>query len=160
RLAEAGLHPMVSWQQRFRRLALTWGFDTISWDRPNRKYRPHGLYLPRHRGYQLPDILFAFDTSASVSDRFLGQMPSELDGLLISARNSIVRVVCCDAEVQVVGDFNASRRLDPLQHKLRGGGGTDFRPVFDYAREKRFRQVVYLTDADGTYPETTPQGLN
>jgi len=161
RLAEAGLHPTVPWQDRLRRQILTWGFDTVSWSRPSPKYRPHGFYLPRHRGYQLPDILFAFDTSGSVSDRFLGQMLAELNGLLALARNSVIRVVCCDAEVQVVGDFNAGRHLDPQQHKLRGGGGTDFRPVFDYAhREKRFRQVIYLTDTMGIYPEPVPQNLN
>jgi predicted metal-dependent peptidase len=161
RLAEAGLYPKVRWQDRLRRRALSWGFDSISWDRPNRKYRPHGFYFPRHRGYQLPDILFAFDTSGSVSDQFLGQMIAELNGLLTMARNSVVRVVCCDTVVQVVGDFHAGRRLDPQQHKLRGGGGTDFRPVFDYARqEKRFRQVIYLTDTMGIYPEPPPQDLN
>lgn len=161
RLAEAGLHPTVRWQDQLRRRALSWGFDTISWQRPNPKFRPHGLHFPRHRGYQLPNILFAFDTSGSVSDQFLGQMVAELNGLLMLTRNSVVRVVCCDTEVQVLGDFHASRRLDLQRHKLRGGGGTDFRPVFDYvSREKRFRQLIYFTDACGTYPETAPSGLN
>jgi len=161
RLAETGLHPTVRWQDRLRRSVLSLGFDTVSWTRPNSKYRPHGFYFPKHRGYQLPNILFAFDTSGSVSDRFLGQMVAELNGLLILARNSVVRVVCCDAGVQVVCDFNDRRRLDPQRHKLRGGGGTHFRPVFDYARrEKRFRQLIYFTDACGTYPEKPPQDLN
>jgi predicted metal-dependent peptidase len=158
RLAELALTPTVPWQQRLRQRALTWGFDTISWGRPNPRFCPHGLYLPRHRGYQLPNILFAFDTSGSVSDQFLGQMVSELNGLLLLAHNSVVRVVCCDTEVQVIGDFRANRRLDPQKHKLRGGGGTDFRPVFEYAeRQKGFRQLIYLTDACGTYPETAPR---
>jgi predicted metal-dependent peptidase len=161
RLAEAGLHPTVHWQDLFRRRLLFWGFDSISWARPNRKYRPHGLYLPRHRGYEFPNIIFAFDTSASVSDRFLGHMLAELNGLLKLVRSSVVRVVCCDAQVQLVGDFCSSRRLDPERHKLRGGGGTDFRPVFEYARrEKRFRHLVFLTDTYGVFPETPPEDLD
>jgi len=160
RLAEAGLHPTVRWQDRLRRHALSWGFDVISWSRPNPKYRPLGFYFPRHRGYQLPNIIFAFDTSGSISERFLGQMIAELNGLLALASNSLVRVVCCDTEVHLVGDFNANRRLDPMRHTLRGGGGTDFRPVFDYARqEKRFRHLIYFTDTMGTYPGTPPQDL-
>ena len=88
-------------------------------------------------------------------------MVAELNGLLILARTSVVRVVCCDTEVHVIGDFHAGRRLDPERHKLRGGGGTDFRPVFDYAkRERNFRHLIYLTDTLGSYPETFPQGLN
>lgn len=161
RLAEAGLHPTVAWQDRLRRRALSWGFDTISWNRPSPKYRPHGFYFPRHRGYQLPNILFAFDTSGSISEQFLGHMLAELNGLLALVRNSMIRVVCCDTQVQVVGDFHAHRRLDAQQHKLRGGGGTDFRPVFDYAsRENRFRQLIFFTDTVGIFPATPPQDLN
>jgi predicted metal-dependent peptidase len=161
RMADEGLHPTVPWQHRLRQCALAWGYDTISWNRPNPKYRPHGLHFPRHRGYQLPNILFAFDTSGSVSDRFLGCMVAELNSLLALARSSVVRVVCCDADVKIVGDFHASRRLDPARHTLRGGGGTDFRPVFEYARrEKRFRCLIYFTDSFGIYPETPPPGLD
>ena len=153
RIAEAGLGSTVPWQQRLRRHALAWGFDTISWSRPNPKFRPHGFYFPRHRGYELPNLLVAFDTSGSVSERFLGQMVAELNELLLLARNTVIRVISCDATVRVLGDFHAGRRLD-LQHQtLHGGGGTDFRPVFDYAQtEKRFRQLIYLTDACGTFP--------
>ncbi len=161
RQAEAGLHPTVRWQDHLRRSVLLWGFDTVSWNRPNPKYRPHGFYFPRHRGYQLANILFAFDTSGSISDRFLGEMLGELNGLLAFMRSSVLRVVCCDTTVHVVGDFNANRRLDPTRHKLRGGGGTDFRPVFAYARaEKRFSQLIYLTDSFGIYPDTAPEGIN
>lgn len=160
RLAEEALQPMVRWQDRLRRHALAWGLETISWDRPNPKFRPHGFYLPRHRGYELPDILFAFDTSGSISDRFLGHVLAELNGLLAIVRHSLLRVVCCDAEVRVVGDFSSHRKLDPERHKFSGGGGTDFRPVFDYAqREKRFRQLIYFTDAVGTYPAAAPKNL-
>jgi predicted metal-dependent peptidase len=95
---------------------------------------------------------------APMMPRRFGNSVSELNGLLLLARNSVVRVVCCDTEVQVIDDFHANRRLDPKQHKLRGGGGTDFRPVFEYAEhQKGFRQLIYLTDACGTYPETAPR---
>lgn len=157
RWAEKEVQGSVRWQDRFRQRTLAWGSDTLSWCRPNARYRPHGIYLPRNRGYQLPEILFAFDTSGSISDEFLGRMVGELNLLLLSARNSLVRVVCCDADVHVIGDFRSGRRLDPCVNSLRGGGGTDFRPVFDYLRTHvNFRHLVFLTDACGTFPEPAP----
>lgn len=47
--------------------------------------------------------------------------------------------------------------------KIRGLGGTDFRPVFQYVeqlrREKEFqnlRGLIYFTDGYGTFPERKP----
>ena len=80
---------------------------------------------------------------------------------LMLARNSVIRLVCCDTQVRVVGDLQASRRLNPVKHELRGGGGTDFRPVFHYTRrERKFHQLIYLTDTMGAFPETPPPGLS
>lgn len=160
RWADHELRGTVRWQDRFRQQILGWGGDELSWRRPNRKYQPLGLYLPRYRGYQLPNLIFALDTSGSVSDRFLGRMVGELNQLLLSARNSVVRLVCCDTQLQVIGDFTSTRRLDPRTQPLRGGGGTDFRPVFEFARtQQSFRHVVFLTDAEGLFPEAPPRDL-
>jgi len=117
--------------------------------------------MPRYRGHELPNILFAFDTSGSITERFLGRMVGELNQLLVSTRNSIVRLVCCDVKVHVVGDFSATRRLDPRMQTFRGGGGTDFRPVFDYAQQQKFfRHLVYLTDAAGIFPDSPPHDFH
>ena len=160
RWAEKGLHGTVRWQDRLRERILGMGGDVLSWNRPNPKYRPHGLYLPRYRGYRLPDILFAIDTSGSISNRFLGRMVGELNRLQASARNSTVRVLCCDTQVHVIGDFTATRPLDARIQSLPGGGGTDFRPVFEYAQKhSSFRHLVYLTDGYGTFPSQPPSGL-
>ena len=47
--------------------------------------------------------------------------------------------------------------------ELRGGGGTDFRPAFEYVNqlcaEKKFsnlRGLLYFTDGMGTYPARRP----
>ena len=47
--------------------------------------------------------------------------------------------------------------------RLRGFGGTDFRPVFEYVdrlcREKEFAHLgglIYFTDGYGTFPEKQP----
>jgi predicted metal-dependent peptidase len=37
---------------------------------------------------------------------------------------------------------------------MKGRGGTDFRPVFEYAKKVNANGVIYLTDMMGTFPET------
>ena len=49
------------------------------------------------------------------------------------------------------------------QFELKGGGGTDFRPVFahvealrEQGRLKRLRGLLYFTDGKGIYPKKRP----
>jgi predicted metal-dependent peptidase len=45
------------------------------------------------------------------------------------------------------------------QITLKGRGGTDFTPVFEYITEKKIQPKVllYYTDGCGTYPEKKPE---
>lgn len=62
-------------------------------------------------------------------------------------------------------------RIDSLEHlesyigkmELKGGGGTDFRPAFEYVdelcRKKEFQRLcglIYFTDGYGTFPGEPP----
>jgi predicted metal-dependent peptidase len=62
--------------------------------------------------------------------------------------------VYCDAAVQSVQEFRASEavRLEP-----KGGGGTDFRPAFEWVAKNDVSPVclIYLTDlCCDSFPET------
>ena len=54
-------------------------------------------------------------------------------------------------------------RMLATSFRLRGGNGTDFRPVFSYVDElvrdggfRNLRGLMYFTDGVGTYPERRP----
>ena len=76
-----------------------------------------------------------------------------------------IHIIQCDAEIQedhVITD-RSSFEAYLKEMKLRGFGGTDFRPVFQYVdrliEEKRFRNLkglIYFTDGYGTFPERKP----
>lgn len=63
--------------------------------------------------------------------------------------------VYCDASVQKVEEYLPG---DQIGEDAPGGGGTNFRPVFDLvdAWDEPPRLVVYLTDLEGTYPKREP----
>ena len=72
-----------------------------------------------------------------------------------------------DTELDPLGILTADdwrELIDLMDHfELAGGGGTDFRPAFDYVtrlcEEKKFhnlRGLLYFTDGMGTYPARRP----
>ena len=76
-----------------------------------------------------------------------------------------IYLIQCDAEVQSVERLTSLDQLHELipRLKLRGFGGTDFRPVFAYVdrllEEKKLTNLnglLYFTDGMGTYPARRP----
>ena len=70
-------------------------------------------------------------------------------------------VIQCDSKIQKVDSFDDMAPLSP-DHKWTslGGGGTDFRPVFNYIGkhgELLPSLLIYLTDGFGDYPERAPE---
>lgn len=47
---------------------------------------------------------------------------------------------------------------EPIELKAVGGGGTDFRPVFEHIEDNRMepRCLIYLTDLAGKFPDEEP----
>lgn len=108
-----------------------------------------GLYLPSSLSRAIGDGVIAVDTSRSVTDRQVAQFAAELSAI-IEVVETTVTVIYCDTKVKQVEGFN---RYDlPLKINPIGGGGTDFRPPFQWIEEKKLSPawLVYLTDLVGT----------
>lgn len=76
-----------------------------------------------------------------------------------------IHIIQCDAEIQedIVIKNRDEFKAYLKTMKIRGLGGTDFRPVFRYVdrliREKAFHNLkgmIYFTDGYGTFPEHKP----
>lgn len=104
--------------------------------------------FPSTIGPDSPKIVFAIDTSGSMSERDLKQAIGELEDIRkkFGAR---VYMMDCDAGV------HSSRWLMPHEKLplLQGGGGTDFAPVFQHLMEKRIKPdyCVFFTDGYGNF---------
>ena len=115
------------------------------------------------------DFVIAIDTSESVSGdlckRFIEHtfdilMNSEEFGTKVN-----IHIIQCDARVQ-----SDTKITNPEQLKeylanfyVRGFGGTDFRPVFDYVSDlqdrgelENLQGLLYFTDGLGYYPDKMP----
>jgi VWA-like domain (DUF2201)/Putative metallopeptidase domain len=155
RALEASQAAKVDWRELLRR---AWS-DTIpadySWMRPNRRHVWSGLYLPGVTSEGVGEIAIAVDCSGSVSSRQLGLFESEVRSILTGQRPRLVYVLYFDAAVQKTETFQAGQ---PVTLSPVGGGGTDFRPCFDWLQEHSVvpQTLVFLTDLCGKFPSDVP----
>ena len=118
---------------------------------------------------RIREFVIAIDTSGSVQGPEVQAFLQKTCNILMQNDSYFSRVnihiIQCDAEIQedhVI--HNRDEFEEYLKHmKLRGFGGTDFRPVFQYVDrlidEKQFRNLkgmIYFTDGYGVFPEHKP----
>ena len=122
--------------------------------RPNKKMIAQGVYLPRTESEKLT-LTVAIDSSGSVDESLLGLFIGELEALLISFPDAEVDLLIFDAKIRGVYRFTSGEILD---FRIKGGGGTDFRPVFEYIETSLPDTALLLvfTDAEGRFPNTEP----
>ncbi|MFW5487314.1 MAG: DUF2201 family putative metallopeptidase [Desulfovibrio sp.] len=145
RLVNHSLRPQLDWQTLLRRFLQSCTANDYSWTPPNRRYIHMDLHLPSLRSQELPEIVLAVDTSGSVDKETLDIFCAEISSLLESFDTQLT-LLLCDAAVQ---DVKKITRLDlPLSFDAKGGGGTDYRPVFEYIEEHGLHPAccIYMTD--------------
>ena len=155
RFVEDSTRPQVDWRDRLRRFMTQTNKDDYSWARPNRRYLSAGLYLPGLYSENMGPVVVGIDTSGSIDDKTLQAFGGEIRALVQAVRPSEVHIVYCDAEVNHVDVFSP---YDEMKFAPHGGGGTAFKPVFDYVVEKNLKPecLVYLSDLYGDHHFTPP----
>lgn len=155
RSLESAAEAHVDWRELLRR---AWSDSTpsdYSWTRPNRRHIWQGLYLPGVQRDGVGEVVIFVDCSGSVNSRQLSLFEAEARSILEGQRPERVYVVYFDAQVHKVDVYEAGQpiRLSPV-----GGGGTDFRPCFEWLEEHHLSPQIsiFLTDLYGTLPDTEP----
>jgi len=147
----------IPWQKVFHRfVGNALAKDDYSYARPNRRYLSQELYLPDLRNHIVGNVIIGVDTSGSIGNSELVQFCAELKKISYSVEETTV--ITCDAAVHEVVKINKMEEF-LTKVKFKGGGGTDFRPVFNYVQKHRMQPeiLIYLTDSYGTFPERPPK---
>lgn len=156
RLVTDILEPKVDWREVLRRFVDQSAKNDYQWFPPNRRYIHQRLYLPSLKSEELPPIVIAIDTSGSIGKEELDQFAVEMTAILEDHHTSCT-VIYCDARIANVEEFSSDDL--PLQLHPKGGGGTDFRPSFDYVGAQCLVPscMIYLTDLEcSSYPSEPP----
>ena len=121
---------------------------------PNKKHIYRGFALPSLASDTL-SLCVAIDTSGSINDELLGAFMEEFKSIMQNFPSVKIELIIADAKVHAHYTFQGGEKLD---FALKGGGGTDYRPVFDYieANLPMNTMLLYFTDGDGWFPKYPP----
>ena len=118
---------------------------------------------------RIKEFVIAIDTSGSVSGKLVQTFLNKTYNILMSNESFFskinIHIIQCDADIQE--DKKITKREEFENYlknmKLRGFGGTDFRPVFEYVdnliKNREFinlKGLIYFTDGYGTFPKEMP----
>jgi predicted metal-dependent peptidase len=155
RLIDHLLQPQLPWRMLLARYMTAMARDDFSYMRPSR--REGEAILPSLKSSQI-EIAVAVDTSGSIRAQEMDEFLSEVSALKGQMRARIT-LLACDSQLAEGGPW----LFEPWEDfrcpaEIQGGGGTDFRPVFEWLDEQGQRPelLVYFTDAQGRFPEKEP----
>ncbi len=138
-MAEAAT-PRTDWRDRFRQLIDGLRRDGLSWARPNRRYLPHGLYLPAQQRVGIGALAVVLDSSGSISATELAAYTGEVLGLLEETQPDELILIQCDTQVQAVERLRPGDGFDRIE--IKGRGGTRFQPAFDWIADACARRAI------------------
>jgi predicted metal-dependent peptidase len=121
---------------------------------PNKKHLYRGVALPSLASDTL-SLIVAIDTSGSIREDVLGVFIGEFKSIMQNFPSVAIELLIADAKVHSHHTFIGADNMD---FTLKGGGGTDYRPVFDYVEENlpMSTMLLYFTDGDGIFPRIPP----
>lgn len=119
---------------------------------------------------RIREFVIAIDTSGSVEGDLVQTFVQKTYNILKSTESFFskinLHIIQCDAKIQEDIKITSQEEFDEYikTMKLRGFGGTDFRPVFSYVdklrKEKEFfnlKGLIYFTDGYGVFPAKKPE---
>jgi predicted metal-dependent peptidase len=153
RMIDFFLQPTLPWRALLARHMNSIARDDYSYTRPSSRRGEPAIY-PSLRSQQM-NVVVAVDVSGSIHQDELSEFIAEVDSLKSQVRARVTLMTC---DNRLTGDcpwvFEAWEHCQ-LPERFIGGGGTDFRPVFDWIEryDQRPDLVIYFTDAQGHFPE-------
>lgn len=118
---------------------------------------------------RIREFVIAIDTSGSVSGELVQLFLQKTYNILKNTESFFskfnLHLIQCDADIQEDVKITSQSELDHYLEtmRLRGFGGTDFRPVFSYVDDliskkefKNLKGLLYFTDGFGNFPTQKP----
>lgn len=118
---------------------------------------------------KVKEFVIAIDTSGSVQGELVEKFLTKTYNILMQQESFFtkinVHIIQCDAEIKQDSKITSKEEFEKFigEIQLRGFGGTDFRPVFDYVEQLihdgeflNLKGMIYFTDGYGTFPERKP----
>lgn len=130
----------VNWRDQLKRFVAKTIETTVESSKKKRNRR-YGIMYPGYIKTEELHIGVAIDTSGSTVWA-LNQFMAEIGNIAKYARVSVIEI---DTEVKAAYEYNPKK-----DYKLKGGGGTAYKPAFDHFNDKKNEvdALIYFGDGD------------
>jgi predicted metal-dependent peptidase len=156
RMVEEIREAKLDWREILRQFIAQTAPSDFTWSRPNKRTLSQGIYLPGVKKEGIGELVFSIDASGSIGKRELTEFVSEISYVQQDLKPEKITLVSHDTRCHLLGEYTPGD--DITFDRIRGGGGTDFRCVFDWIAEQGVqpRALVMLTDLYGSFPKYDP----
>jgi len=144
------IEPKVDWREQLRDFVSSTavGKDISTWQRVNRRWLQHDVYMPSTVTETIGRIVVAPDMSGS-TEPYVSKFLSEVQGICLNVKPEKVDLIYWDTEV-ARHEVYTQEKLGTLASSTKpaGGGGTDVRCVSTYLKDNQIKPecVVIMTD--------------
>lgn len=144
----------IDWRNELKAALERFHKDDYALIPPNKKFLHVGIYLPSCVSQRFK-LVVAIDSSGSIDEKLLSLFLSELNFLMNTIPNYQIDLLVCDEKIHSNKTFYNG---DILEAEIRGGGATDFRPVFEFIEKELedTKLLLYFSDLDGVFPSAAP----
>ena len=146
------LDPKLPWHRLLAKYLNKYAKNDYSWRKPSRRYFPKH-YLPALYSEHIMDLVFAVDTSGSVSDEDFNRFISEVAGVLRMMKPEQITLIQFDTEIKAVDKIQHLQDLYKV--KFTGRGGTRIESVIEYINQNKSQVLLVFTDGDFHIPSIT-----
>lgn len=160
------LEPDVSWKTLLHRYISRKVSVDYTYQKPSKKTRTlrsngHNTYLPGVEKQGL-DVVVALDLSGSIGSNEAAHYLGEIRDIAKSFEQVDMKIIQHDAKVTQIDDMKNVRPHDIEDLELKGGGGTDHKPVFEKMENMMTDAeiMINLTDGYTSTPDEAPSGLD
>ena len=150
----------VAWYEQLAQWVTQYMISRSSFNTPARRLLHTGHILPAATRDPEFHLVFAWDTSGSLTDELTGMIKAHINNAVQALNPSTVEIIYCDTRVRERNTFCRTTGASPIELDINpvGGGGTRFDPVFKYISDEDIETdcLVYFTDGIGQVNVTEP----
>lgn len=144
--------PRLSWEVMISHFVSSVVDQERTYRRLDKRHLWRDAILPKSTSYSTR-LAIVIDASGSITNKMLSYFVAEINNLSLTLNKPFVLfvhdTVVTLAEVVEPGRCSIT--------SIKGGGGTDFRPVIEKLEMIAPDGVIWMTDGYGYYPDTEPQ---
>jgi predicted metal-dependent peptidase len=141
-------NPTMPWRELIQTNLTSAIKNDYSFAKPSRRSWHMDAIMPGMTPGEEIDIVVAIDMSGSISSRQAAQFLGEVGGMMDMFAGYKIHVFCFDTDVYNPQDFNSDNMETIEEYVPEGGGGTDFRAIFSYLKERGepVNRLIVFTD--------------